>query len=152
MQHPTLPVLQGFGQAAAALSATPGLLCGTRPAFQPRLRQVPPNARLLEEHLIGVDLRTTAATSSLHVLARSVDILPSAELSCTLPRHLAIKGWGAGWLPAVLAISNSEAAIVLADDDDVTDTSPSTWLLCGSGRALGVLKGASLTACCWGSA
>jgi hypothetical protein len=74
-------------------------------------------------------LKTHGAPSgaSLHVLARWTQIPAGATLDlshCRLPvpAHLAINGWGRGWLPAVLACKSACVAgcvVVAADNSDI---------------------------------
>jgi hypothetical protein len=81
----------------------------------------------------------------LHVLARWTQIPATAALhflyaASAAPAHLAIKGWGRGWLPAVLAATrpnHGRSAVVLVDDSDVdhylssvATTSPCQWPAC----------------------
>jgi hypothetical protein len=68
---------------------------------------------------VTMDHAAANVAACLHVLARWTAIPAATVLRLQLPGHLAVKGWGAGWLPAALASTDPEAAVVLVDDNDV---------------------------------
>jgi hypothetical protein len=75
---------------------------------------------------IHLHCSTESACAHLHVLARWTQIPATTKLHvpCGYPlaeMHLAVKGWGRGWLPAVLERMPARLAIMLLVDDSDVD-------------------------------